>query len=107
MGALIAADLAKLFPGEDTKPIAIKRYAWQEDKYTEGAYAFYRPGQWFPIREVLMEEHKSVYFAGEHIAEEQGFMDGAIDSREEAARLVIEAYKSDKSGKRSNRGRKK
>ena len=54
-----------------------------------------------------MEEHKSVYFAGEHIAEEQGFMDGAIDSREEAARLVIEAYKSDKSGKRSNRGRKK
>jgi len=100
LGGLIAADLAKLFPGEDTKPIAIRRYAWQEDKYTEGAYAFYRPGQWFPIREALREEHKSVYFAGEHLAEEQGFMDGAIDSGEEAARLVIEAYKRGKSGKR-------
>jgi monoamine oxidase len=40
LGTLIAADLAKLFPGEDTKPIAIHRYAWQEDKYIQGAYAF-------------------------------------------------------------------
>jgi len=48
-----------------------------------------------------------VYFAGEHIAEEQGFMDGAIDSGEEAARLVMDAYKKDKFGRRSSRGRKK
>src|SRR5262249_8554004 len=53
LGILIAADLAKLFPGEDTKPIAVQRYAWQEDKYTQGAYAFYRPDQWFPIRDAL------------------------------------------------------
>jgi monoamine oxidase len=91
--ALIAADLAKLFPGEDTAPIAVHRYAWQEDKYTQGAYAFYRPGQWFPIRRVLSKHHGSVYFAGEHIAEEQGFMDGAVDSGQEAATDVATAYK--------------
>jgi monoamine oxidase len=107
LGTLIAADLAKLFPGEDTKPIAVYRYAWQEDKYTQGAYAFYRPGQWFPIREALSEKHKSVYFAGEHIAEEQGFMDGAIDSGEEAADQVMEAFKEDRSGKRGSRTRKR
>lgn len=107
LSALIAADLAKLFPGEDTKPIATYRYAWQEDKYTQGAYAFYRPGQWFPLREALKEKHKSVYFAGEHLADEQGFMDGAIDSGEEAAGQVMEAYKKDRSGKRSSRNRKK
>ena len=56
--ALIAADLAKLFPGEDTSPIAVERYAWQEDKYTQGAYAFYRPGQWFPVREALRNPHE-------------------------------------------------
>jgi monoamine oxidase len=90
--ALIAADLGKLFPGEDTAPIAIYKYAWQEDKYTQGAYAFYRPGQWFPIREALRKNHDSVYFAGEHIADEQGFMDGAIDSGEDAATGVMKAY---------------
>ena len=89
LSALITADLTKLFPGEDTKPIAVFRYAWQEDKYTEGAYAFYRPGQWFPIREALQEKHISVYFAGEHIAEEQGFMDGAVDSGQDAAEEIM------------------
>jgi monoamine oxidase len=92
--SLIASDLARLFPGEDTAPIAIHKYAWQEDKYTQGAYAFYRPGQWFPIREVLGKNHELVYFAGEHIADEQGFMDGAIDSGQDAATDVAAAYKS-------------
>jgi monoamine oxidase len=91
--ALIAADLAKLFPGEDTNPIAVERYAWQEDKYTQGAYAFYRPGQWFPVRKALLKPHGRVFFAGEHLADEQGFMDGAIDSGNDAARLVLKAFR--------------
>jgi monoamine oxidase len=84
-------DLATLFPGENTKAVAIERYAWQEDKYTQGAYALYRPGQWFPVRDALGKPHKRVYFAGEHLADEQGFMDGAIDSGEDAARDVVNA----------------
>lgn len=51
---------------------------WQNDKLTRGAYAFYRPGQWFTIRPVLQRPHGKVFFAGEHIAEEQGFMEGAV-----------------------------
>lgn len=106
--ALIAADLAKLFPGEDTAPIAVDKYAWQQDKYTQGAYAFYRPGQWFPIREVLSKNHGSVYFAGEHIADEQGFMDGAVDSGQDAATQVTTAYKRISSTRKSqNRTKKK
>jgi len=91
LAALISADLAKLFPGEDTTPIAVMRYAWQEDKYTQGAYAFYRPGQWFPVRTALQAPHHRVYFAGEHLAEEQGFMDGAIDTGNKAVDMVLEA----------------
>ena len=92
MSQAIEHDLAPLFPGENIKAIAIERYAWQEDKYTQGAYALYRPGQWFPVREALKTKHKDVYFAGEHLADEQGFMDGAIDSGEEAAHKIIKAY---------------
>ncbi len=105
--ALIAADLARLFPGEDTSPIAIERYAWQEDKYTQGAYAFYRPGQWFPVRQVLRVNHDRVYFAGEHLAEEQGFMDGAIDTGNDAASLVQEAFREQNRGARKKKAKRR
>lgn len=88
---LIEQDLAALFPGKNTRAIAIERYAWQEDKYTQGAYAFYRPGQWFQVREALGTPLHDVFFAGEHLADEQGFMDGAIDTGEDAARAVKKA----------------
>jgi monoamine oxidase len=81
----IQADLAAIFPDQRSNPIAIYRYAWQEDRYTQGAYALYRPGQWFTLREPLTKHHGKVEFAGEHIAEEQGFMEGAAHSGEDAA----------------------
>jgi monoamine oxidase len=105
--ALIAADLAKLFPGEDTAPLAVDKYAWQQDKYTQGAYAFYRPGQWFPIRDALSKSHGSLYFAGEHLADEQGFMDGAVDSGQDAAAQVTTAYNRISRGRSQNRTKKK
>jgi len=95
LATLISGDLARLFPGEDTAPIAVMRYAWQEDKYTQGAYAFYRPGQWFPVRAALLEPHDRVYFAGEHLADEQGFMDGAIDTGNKAVDMVLEASRKE------------
>jgi monoamine oxidase len=100
----IDADLVRLFPGASTKAIAIQRYAWQDDKYTQGAYALYRPGQWFPVLETLRAPHKYVHFAGEHLADEQGFMDGAIDSGEDAARNIMKARrKKQRKGKLSGR----
>ena len=67
----------------------IASYAWQRDEYTEGAYALYRPGQWFGIRPVLARPHLKVLFAGEHIADWQGFMEGAIETGEAAAATLI------------------
>jgi monoamine oxidase len=76
------ADAPKLAKG-------IASYAWQRDEYTEGAYAIYRPGQWFGIRPVLARPHQKVLFAGEHIADWQGFMEGAIETGESAADELI------------------
>ncbi len=67
----------------------IASYAWQRDKYTDGAYALYRPGQWFGIRPVLQKPHLKVLFAGEHLADWQGFMEGAIETGEAAAQSLI------------------
>ena len=68
---------------------AISSYAWQRDKYTDGAYALYRPGQWFGVRPILQRPHGKVLFAGEHLADWQGFMEGAIETGEAAAQSLI------------------
>ena len=67
----------------------IASYAWQRDKYTDGAYALYRPGQWFGIRPILQKPHGKVLFAGEHLADWQGFMEGAIETGEAAAESLV------------------
>jgi monoamine oxidase len=60
-------------------------YYWGKDKYSLGAYAFYGKNQWFEVMPQLKKSHKNTYFAGEHLADWQGFMEGAINSGEEAA----------------------
>lgn len=67
----------------------IASYAWQRDEFTDGAYALYKPGQWFGIRPILQRPHGKVLFAGEHIADWQGFMEGAIETGEAAADALI------------------
>ena len=69
---------------------SIASYHWQRDPHTQGAYALYRPGQWFGIRPVLQRPHGKVLFAGEHLADWQGFMEGAVVTGEEAAMKLLE-----------------
>lgn len=67
------------------RPLAIHTMPWQSQKGIGGAYAFYRPGQWFEVRPVLQRPHGRVLFAGEHLADWQGFMEGAVNTGEAAA----------------------
>jgi monoamine oxidase len=81
-------------PGESKKfAVAIKQEAWQSDHYTKGAYAFYRPGQWFTIRKILAKRFGRIYFAGEHIADAQGFMEGAVQTGQQAADDIMNAHR--------------
>jgi monoamine oxidase len=68
--------------------LAAKRQPWQADPFTGGAYAFYRPGQWFTVRPALAKPFGRVFFAGEHIADWQGFMEGAVVTGKAAADAV-------------------
>ncbi len=86
---LITRDLLDFNPNAPQLARGIASYAWQRDEYTEGAYALYRPGQWFGIRPILARPHGKVLFAGEHIADWQGFMEGAIETGEAAADALI------------------
>jgi monoamine oxidase len=63
-------------------------YYWGDDEFSKGAYSVYRPGQWFRLRPVLKKAFINTHFAGEHIAELQGSMEGAVVSGEEAANMI-------------------
>lgn len=66
-------------------------YYWGTDAYSQGAYALYDTSQWFSHRLELMEKSGNIYFAGEHLAEWQGFMEGAFVSGMDAAKAVIKS----------------
>jgi monoamine oxidase len=91
---MIVQDLKAIFPGVNPDAVDIEAHPWQADEYAQGSYAFYRPGQWFGIRAILKEPHMRVYFAGEHLADEQGFMEGAVVTGKEAAESVQKAAAS-------------
>ena len=90
---IITRDLLPLDKRAPTLARSIQSYAWQRDRYTQGAYALYRPGQWFTIRPVLQRPHGKVLFAGEHLADWQGFMEGAVVTGEAAAKSLTGSRK--------------
>ncbi len=64
-------------------------YYWGQDAFSSGAYSFYGKSQWFEVMPVLKKPFQNGFFAGEHLADWQGFMEGAINSGEEAAEMVV------------------
>jgi len=65
-----------------------ENYYWGEDAWSMGAYAMYAKNQWFRLQPVLKEDFLLTSFAGEHIADWQGFMEGAVNTGEEAAEKI-------------------
>jgi len=82
VGEWISHDVRNAMPkrrsGPNPKVLNVQRQAWQKQDWITGAYAFYRPGQWFTIQPALLKRHENVFFAGEHVADDQGFMEGAV-----------------------------
>lgn len=85
---IITRDLLPLNRRAPELAANIQSMAWQRDIHTQGAYAFYRPGQWFTLRPILKQPHGKVLFAGEHLADWQGFMEGAVVTGEAAAHAL-------------------
>jgi monoamine oxidase len=64
-------------------------YYWGEDKFTKGAYAVYTLNQSFDTKQAIAQSFKRVFFAGEHLADWQGFMEGAVETGESATEAVL------------------
>lgn len=86
---IINQALLPAFGNVNDKMLKHWNYYWGADEFSKGAYALYGIGQWFTIMPLLKKSFIHTHFAGEHIADWQGFMEGAIISGEEAAKAIV------------------
>ncbi|BCM89910.1 L-amino acid dehydrogenase [Abditibacteriota bacterium] len=86
---IVAQELAPVDERTPQLARAVTSIPWQRDRWTQGAYAIYKPGQWFTLRPILSRPHGKVLFAGEHLADWQGFMEGAAETGEAAANALL------------------
>lgn len=66
-----------------------KLVSWQQDPFSGGAYATWRPGEITRYANHLAQPHGRLHFAGEHTAQFFQGMEGALESGERAAQEII------------------
>lgn len=66
-------------------------YRWSTDPWARGAFVLYRPGQMTEVQPQLIMPEDGMHFAGEHTSPWTGWMEGALESGERAAREVLRA----------------
>jgi monoamine oxidase len=85
------AQIEHLFPGT-TAAYAGRAYEdhWALDPWVRGAYSYYRVGQANSYGQLAGASEGRFLFAGEHTSIENiGFLDGAVETGELAARRVF------------------
>lgn len=84
--------IEKVLPGigENFEGAVFK--CWDQDPYTLGGYAFYKPGQITDLLPHLLRPEGPIHFAGEHLGPLlfRGLAQGAIESGLRAAREITE-----------------
>lgn len=65
---------------------------WPGYRWTRGSYAYYAVGQYTTFAGVEAQPVGTCHFAGEHTSvESQGYLNGAVESGERAAREILDA----------------
>jgi len=61
---------------------------WDENPWAGGIYAWFAPGQITGLKPLLLQQVGPIHFAGEHTADWQGYINGAIESAQRVAREI-------------------
>ncbi|HJS19757.1 MAG TPA: FAD-dependent oxidoreductase [Anaerolineales bacterium] len=82
-------EIEKLFPGSSDLVEHTATVAWPNEEFTRGSYMALAPGQVTAHWEILMQPAGRLFFAGEHATPLQGFMEGAVESGQRAAKEIL------------------
>ena len=86
-----ATQVEQIYPGTRNAFTnkAIRQH-WPSSPFALGSYTCYKPGQYSTLSETIATPIGNLFFAGEHTsAEFNGYMEGAAESGERAAKEVL------------------
>ena len=81
--------VARAFPGIQSAFTRGVAHSWAREPWSRGAFAVFHPGQMAAMMPDIARPEGRVHFAGEHTAGWMGWMEGALESGERAAREVL------------------
>jgi monoamine oxidase len=86
-----ASQVDRIYPGAlDAFTQKAIRQHWPSSPFTLGSYTCYKPGQYSTLSDFVATPVGNLFFAGEHTsAEFNGYMEGAAESGERAAKEVL------------------
>jgi monoamine oxidase len=67
----------------------VKSWSWDNHRWAGGAFAFYMPGQFAALHRHVIAPEGRIYFAGEHCSRSHTWMQGALESAEQAVDTII------------------
>ena len=76
-------------PGSAQFVVAARTIAWNNEPFTQGSYVAFGPGEVTTYWELLRKPVGRLYFAGEHTAVNQGYMEGAVESGQRVAAEIM------------------
>jgi len=87
------ADLERAYPGISAAWNGkVIRNAWDRHPWTRGSYSLLKPGQYVGFHGAEWEPEAGLHFAGEHTSDaSSGYMNGAVETGQRAAREVADA----------------
>jgi monoamine oxidase len=64
-------------------------HQWAQDRWAQGAFVAFAPGQMTALLPEIARPDDRVHFAGDHTSSWMGWMEGALESGERAAREIL------------------
>ena len=85
--------IEEIFPGSSGLIETARTIAWVNEPFTRGSYMAYAPNEITTHWHTLFSPAGRLYFAGEHATVIQGYMEGAVESGQRAAKEIISKLK--------------
>ena len=87
---LITKTIENIRPASKGQLEFIDLISWGNERFSKGAWAYYRPGQIRNYANILGNSHNNIHFCGEHLAKENRGMEGAMESGISIAKKLIQ-----------------
>lgn len=87
---LLQAEIHRIRPSTKGAIKPARTWSWQQNRFAGGTYAAWAPGQISSITPAIGAPVGNIFFAGEHTAQLDRGMEGAMESGERAAFEVLE-----------------